>query len=171
MSPLDEALTVLGLGPDTTEHAVRRRFRTLLKQSHPDRGGGEEQVRQLIEAYQAVLAGFDEHGALPSPPADAALTADVVVVESTPLHDAPSEVFDQLAEALRRLGRLTVADRESGHIEAHLRFVDGPASDLTVVVANDGDDTTALFTLVSCEDRPAPPIDAVVARVLDQLSN
>ena len=47
MADLDEALRTLGLDHGADASVARRRFRTLLKGAHPDRGGDPAAVRQL----------------------------------------------------------------------------------------------------------------------------
>ena len=55
-----EALSVMGLGPQTDRHELRKRYSTLVRRYHPDRNGGdrshEVKLREVIEAWQ-VLRG------------------------------------------------------------------------------------------------------------------
>ncbi|MDF9745281.1 J domain-containing protein [Natrinema salsiterrestre] len=46
---------VLGLSVDADERAVRRAYRSLLKEHHPDQGGSREQFIRIKEAYEAIL--------------------------------------------------------------------------------------------------------------------
>ncbi|SEQ54158.1 J domain-containing protein [Natrinema salaciae] len=46
---------VLGLSPDADERAVRRAYRTLLKDHHPDQGGSRERFLRIKGAYEAIL--------------------------------------------------------------------------------------------------------------------
>lgn len=50
----DEALAVLGLPADADADAVRRRFRTLARERHPDRGGDPVAFAELDRAYAAL---------------------------------------------------------------------------------------------------------------------
>jgi len=50
----DEALRVLGLGPEADARTVRRRFRELARERHPDRGGDPSAFAELRRA-DAVL--------------------------------------------------------------------------------------------------------------------
>ncbi|WP_254522961.1 J domain-containing protein [Natrinema caseinilyticum] len=45
----------LGLTPDADEQAVRRAYRVLLKDHHPDHGGSREQFLRIKEAYEHIL--------------------------------------------------------------------------------------------------------------------
>ncbi|NUB91458.1 J domain-containing protein [Haloterrigena sp. SYSU A121-1] len=46
---------VLGLSPTADEREVRRAYRTLLKEHHPDQGGSRERFLQIKEAYEALV--------------------------------------------------------------------------------------------------------------------
>jgi hypothetical protein len=52
------ALSVLGLGEDTSLHAVRKRYSELVRRFHPDRNGGdrshEDRLGQVIAAWQTL---------------------------------------------------------------------------------------------------------------------
>ncbi len=48
-------LAELGLPANATEQDVRRAYRRLALERHPDRGGSAEAFRTLTEAYQAAL--------------------------------------------------------------------------------------------------------------------
>jgi curved DNA-binding protein CbpA len=50
----DEALAVLGLPADAGPDAVRRRFRALARERHPDRGGDPAAFAELDRAYAAL---------------------------------------------------------------------------------------------------------------------
>lgn len=49
-----EAYAALGLDPDAGEEAVRRAYRERVKETHPDRGGDEEQFKQVTAAYERL---------------------------------------------------------------------------------------------------------------------
>lgn len=53
-----EALSVLGLGPDTERLQLRRRYSELVRRYHPDRNGGdrshEARLQRVVEAYQVL---------------------------------------------------------------------------------------------------------------------
>ena len=46
---------VLGLPPDADDRAVRRAYRSLLTDYHPDQGGSREQFLRIKEAYETIL--------------------------------------------------------------------------------------------------------------------
>jgi len=52
------AMAVLGLGDETTRHALRRRYSLLVRRYHPDKNGGdrghESKLGDVIEAYQLL---------------------------------------------------------------------------------------------------------------------
>ncbi|QSW98292.1 J domain-containing protein [Haloterrigena alkaliphila] len=46
---------VLGLSPTADEQEVRRAYRTLLKEHHPDQGGSRERFLRIKEAYEEIV--------------------------------------------------------------------------------------------------------------------
>lgn len=52
----DEALAVLGLAPGVDAATVRRRFRALARELHPDRGGDPAAFAELDRAYAVLRA-------------------------------------------------------------------------------------------------------------------
>jgi hypothetical protein len=59
-----DALQVMGLGPQTDRHELRKRYSTLVRRYHPDRNGGDRSheavLQRIVEAYQLLrkAAGF-----------------------------------------------------------------------------------------------------------------
>ncbi|KRA83855.1 J domain-containing protein [Altererythrobacter sp. Root672] len=53
-----EALSAMGLGPDTDLHSLRKRYSALVRRFHPDRNGGdrsqEARLQRVVEAYQLL---------------------------------------------------------------------------------------------------------------------
>jgi DnaJ-class molecular chaperone len=49
------ALAVLGLPANATPQQIKRRYRTLAKRYHPDRGGDREQMQRIIAAYELLM--------------------------------------------------------------------------------------------------------------------
>jgi DnaJ-domain-containing protein 1 len=47
-----QALSVLGLPPTATPQQIKRRYRSLAKRYHPDRGGDQRQMQRIIAAYE-----------------------------------------------------------------------------------------------------------------------
>jgi DnaJ-domain-containing protein 1 len=50
-----QALAVLGLPPTATPQQIKRRYRSLAKQYHPDRGGDQRQMQKIIAAYELLM--------------------------------------------------------------------------------------------------------------------
>jgi len=50
-----QALAVLGLPPNATPEQIKRRYRNLAKQHHPDRGGDPRQMQKIIAAYEFLM--------------------------------------------------------------------------------------------------------------------
>ena len=51
----DEALAVLGLADPVDDDTIRKTYRGLVMQHHPDRGGGKQIIQQLNEAAHLLL--------------------------------------------------------------------------------------------------------------------
>src|SRR6266446_7115376 len=50
-----QALAVLGLPANATRQQIKRRYRVLAKQHHPDRGGDQRQMQRIIAAYELLM--------------------------------------------------------------------------------------------------------------------
>ena len=50
-----QALALLGLPPNATRQQIKRRYRSLAKRYHPDRGGDQQQMRRIIAAYELLM--------------------------------------------------------------------------------------------------------------------
>src|SRR6266567_9494991 len=50
-----QALAVLGLPLNATPQQIKRRYRTLAKRHHPDRGGDQRQMQRIIAAYEFLV--------------------------------------------------------------------------------------------------------------------
>lgn len=50
-----QALNVLGLPPNATRQQIKRRYRSLAKKYHPDRGGDRQQMMRIIAAYELLM--------------------------------------------------------------------------------------------------------------------
>ncbi len=50
-----QALSVLGLPPNATRQQIKRRYRQLAKQNHPDRGGDPREMQRIIAAYTFLM--------------------------------------------------------------------------------------------------------------------
>ncbi|KAB7515707.1 DnaJ domain-containing protein [Halosegnis rubeus] len=49
-----EAADILGVAPDADEQAIKRAYREAVKEKHPDRGGDEEEFKDVTEAYDRL---------------------------------------------------------------------------------------------------------------------
>ncbi len=49
-----QALRVLGLPSNATPEQIKRRYRTLAKRNHPDRGGDQREMQRIIAAYELL---------------------------------------------------------------------------------------------------------------------
>ncbi|HLJ32965.1 MAG TPA: J domain-containing protein [Ktedonobacteraceae bacterium] len=52
MMERQQALRVLGLPSNATPEQIKRRYRTLAKRYHPDRGGDQHEMQRIIAAYE-----------------------------------------------------------------------------------------------------------------------
>jgi DnaJ-domain-containing protein 1 len=50
-----QALKLLGLPPNATPLQIKRRYRSLAKRHHPDRGGDPKQMQRIIAAYELLM--------------------------------------------------------------------------------------------------------------------
>ncbi len=57
-----QALNVLGLPANATRQQIKRRYRTLAKQYHPDRGGDQQQMQRIIAAYEFLMKDMSQKG-------------------------------------------------------------------------------------------------------------
>ena len=89
----DEALAVLGLPAHADADAVRRRFRALARERHPDRGGDPVAFAQLDRAYAALRD-------LPPPARPGVARGRPSRTPSAPVTGADGDA-EVLAEALR----------------------------------------------------------------------
>lgn len=49
-----QALRVLGLPANATPEQIKRRYRSLAKRYHPDRGGDPREMQRIIAAYELL---------------------------------------------------------------------------------------------------------------------
>ena len=127
MSP-DDARRLLGVDDDAGADDVRRAFRRLVRDHHPDRAGGDADVtRALLDAYRT----------LQSPAEDApAINPLLVLLEhgSLELELPPDEAFLVLLDAAADVGDVTHVDAESGLLEVVRTDVDGSRTSLVLTL-------------------------------------
>ncbi len=194
---LDAALELLGLNRHADVDAVRKAYRHLMLQHHPDVSGGDgTRAQRYTEAHAAVSAAFDDAGLLPPPPQptsdrpaaeprygarrhpldDRAAGVDAAPLED-PLNDedsltliAPAEdVFLAMYDALQAVGDVTYVDRDGGLLEALVAITDQPPSQLLVTFQGRSHGIEAMFTLTANGNETPPAIGAVVERVAHAL--
>lgn len=51
----EDALAVLGLAPDASEMEIKDRYRRLVRDAHPDRGGDAAKFLRIREAYEVLI--------------------------------------------------------------------------------------------------------------------
>src|SRR5258708_37477073 len=56
-----QALAVLELPPNATRQQIKRRYRVLAIQHHPDRGWDPRQMQRIIAAYQLPMKDHAAH--------------------------------------------------------------------------------------------------------------
>jgi DnaJ-class molecular chaperone len=106
-----EYYATLGLGPDASEEEIRRTYRRLALQWHPDRNPGnphaEERFKEISEAYAVLMdpakRGAYDHARGTGQPAGFGASREDVFRD---LFNDPraSAVFEELARELSRLG-------------------------------------------------------------------
>ena len=62
------ARTIMGLGENDSDAALRKKWRELALLHHPDRGGDEEKFRTVADAYQCIMDAKLGIGATPVTP-------------------------------------------------------------------------------------------------------
>ncbi|MGI9602813.1 MAG: J domain-containing protein [Acidimicrobiales bacterium] len=172
MPSLDDALDTLGLDQTADGAQIRRQYRDRLKAAHPDRGGDTTSVREVVDAYRVVMDAMGDDGLVvtvtPPPVApEAPAPTPAGSIDDLTLDIPSDEIFLRLHDALDTLGSVTYSDATDGLLQALLSNGDGASLQLEVDVLRRRDETQLLFTLESLDDRAAPPIETVVASLVE----
>ncbi|MFH0900868.1 MAG: DnaJ domain-containing protein [Pseudomonadota bacterium] len=133
--PNRDCYRTLGVTCDAPPEAVKRAFRTLARELHPDRNPGskeaEERFKGIVEAY-AILSDpttrfeYDRGRLLESPCSRLAALGDDLAAAALALADGLAKAFDGFASAVRRKLRVAANGRhlrcslELGSVEAAL---------------------------------------------------
>ena len=186
------ALDLLGLGPDAGPDDVRRAYRRLVAEVHPDVSDAEDATVRtvaLTEAYAllrhgapgparpASAAGTGPVGGAPDRPDPGAVwdgpPVEVVLVDDDTLAvGAPADTtLLLLVEATHELGDVVYLDPSSGLLEVLVEFVEAPTCSVLLTLQGRANATTEVFCTVETlsGDEP-PPVDAVVRLVAEAVS-
>lgn len=105
-----EACTILGVAEDVDLVTLKRRFRTLARDHHPDRGGDPDRFLELRRAFALLRDELDTDGPRHHRPLVArGRPSREVVREASPLGVDPAELDEDARRLARRLG----SDRSS----------------------------------------------------------
>jgi len=158
-----EAAEHLGVDLDASADLIRRAFRRLVVQHHPDLSGTSdtEEVRRLTEAYRVLRAPAPE----PQEPAPPAGPVIEIGEDTITLALPPDEAFDHLLDAGAAIGDVTYVDPEAGLLEVLVTFDDGRRA--SAVVSLQGRAATgatdAFVTLEPLDGGPVLPVEVVAA--------
>ena len=195
---IDEALAVLGLGPDHDAEQLRAAYREAARRTHPDRPGAPRDANARMAAVNhayAVLNGTEPAEpsltapsdgtappSRPAPPSGAVWSAGgprrpgaplrvEVYEDGSLLVDAPAEeTFEALVESMELIGDLTYVDAEAGLVQVLARHLDGPFCYLTCSLQGRAAGTEVFTTLERLDTADAAnPADA--AALLPRLAD
>jgi hypothetical protein len=179
---LGRAAAVLGSGPGAGPAELRARFRRLLMEHHPDRGGSDGATRELLEAYDVLLAAAGSaasdaaaadagatDGASDAPPEGARVwrSDDDTIAVALPADEA----YVALVEAAHRMGSVTYVDRHCGVLEALLRTVGGTTVSMLVTLQGRATGYTDVFVSLEAIDAVHGELPGIVevTEILGQL--
>jgi hypothetical protein len=189
---LTEAWRHLGIEPTRDLAEVRSAYLARLHRVHPDKSGGDpaeanDRTIALTTAYRVVVdlggeaatttddaSEADLPGAAPTVPVATARTVvvPIAMVEDDTIAVAlpPDATYGLVVEAAHHLGEVTHIEPSSGLLQVVLEFVEAPPCSLLVTLQGRATGVTEAFcTVESLDAQPAPPIDAVVALLLEEM--
>lgn len=190
-----EALSILGVSPGASADDVRRAYRRVIRDRHPDLAGSDpdatRQTARVTQAYAVVTAAVKANGGAsvpdvpppprPPPPAapprrgwpfDAgaeATEAEAVDGDTIAIGAPPAEAFAALFDAAGRVGHVAYFDRQLGILETVVRFEGGPTCSVLITLQGRADHTDAFCTMESIESTPTPPLRPVIEALVQEL--
>jgi hypothetical protein len=191
---LTEAWHHLGIEPTQDLDEIRSAYLARLHLVHPDKATGDaaeanDRTIALTTAYRVAVdlsrdepahadpGGHDRPGGRAGPSPDAPGSRRVAVVPIAMVENdtiavalPPDATYALVVEAAHRLGEVTHIEPSSGLLQVVLEFVEAPPCSLLVSLQGRATGVTEAFcTVESLEAQPAPPIDAVVSLLLDEM--
>ena len=187
-------MSVLGVRPGDDGATVRSRYRSLVKDAHPDRidtPDAQDRIRRLTQAFAVLrsVLGPDPSSTLPSPGADMSQPdggrspgPDVRLTTVRPgvpeagetrrffLEVPMDEAFALLLEAAATAGTIGYVDRSLGLLEMLHRSTEGPTCSLLMNLEAAPFRTEVVCSMDSIEASPTPPIEPVIADLLCALA-
>jgi len=169
----DEASRVLGVAPGADPVALRSAYRRLIRDRHPDHAGQDHTAAaaRIIEAYTVLrrVAPVPAPAAAPTPPPPdddrspiAPLGDDTLVVRGR-----ADVAVRLLLDAAHDLGEVTYVDLGAGLVQLVVTFEDGPVCLLLLTVRRRARHVEVQLAVDSLDVRPAPPVAAVTALLVD----
>lgn len=180
------ALELLGVPPDADLDEVRRAYRRLVAEVHPDVSAAEDATArtvELTEAYAVVRHGpagpsdvpADRRPARPADPGAVwdgpSVTVTQVDVDTVAVGAPADTTLLLLVEAAHELGDVVYLDPSSGLLEVLVEFVEAPTCSLLLTLQGRANGTTEVFcTVETLAGDDAPPLEAVTRLVAQTVS-
>jgi hypothetical protein len=168
----DEAAHVLGVPPGADPVVLRSAYRQLIRDRHPDHAGQDHTAAaaRIIEAYTVLrrVAPVPAPPAAPAPPPPddrspvAPFGDDTLVV-----HGRADVVVRMLLDAAHDLGEVTYVDLGAGLVQLVVTFEGGPVCLFLLTLHRRAGHVEVHLAVDSLDARPAPPIGAVMALLVD----
>jgi hypothetical protein len=128
------ARRLLGVGADASADEVRRAFRRLVLDHHPDRTGGDgDATRALVEAYRLLRTDQTDQTD-PAPGSARNPLLDLVDGGSLEVELPADEAFLVVLDAAADLGDVTYVDAEAGLLEVVLATDGGGRASLVLTL-------------------------------------
>ena len=180
------ALELLGVAHDADLEQVRRAYRRLVAEVHPDVSAADDATARtvaLTEAYALLRHGPAEPSSVPADhrtasPTDPgaiwdgpAVTVTQVDVDTVAVAAPADTTLLLLVEAAHELGDVVYLDPSSGLLEVLVEFVEAPTCSLLLTLQGRANGTTEVFcTVETLAGDDAPPLEAVTRLVAQTVS-